>query len=136
MKDIVFCIINLGKTKSGFDFERVSPGVTRATTVYLHPIFAGYDFTAKIGSGAVRVQMQCINKGPRESIQFQATAVYGSISNSNQRKTIRLTAFIAFDYTPPNSSTMNGKTDKIIVIAKRSATGETFTQQISILLLI
>ena len=125
----------LGKTKSGFDFERISSGVTRATTVYLYPIFAGYDFTAKIGNSAVRVQMQCINKGPRERIQFQATAVYGSVSNSNQSKKIRSTAFIAFDYIPPNSSTMKGKTDRITVIAKRSVTGETFTQEIPILLL-
>ena len=80
------------------------------------------------------MQIQCINKGPRESIEFQATAVYGSISNSNQTKTIRSTAFIGFNYTPPNSTSSKGKADRVTVIAKRSVTQETCTQQIPILL--
>ena len=135
MKNYFSCVTDLGRTKSGFDFERISEEVSNATTIYLHPIFAGNDFTATIGNTSVRVQIQCINKGPRESIKFQVTAVYGSISNSNQTKTIRSTAFIGFNYTPPNSTSSNGKTDRVTVIAKRSVTDETFTQQIPILLL-
>ena len=121
---------------SGFNFERISRGVIRAATAYLRPIFAGYDFTAKIGKGPVIVQMQCINKGPRESIKFQAKAQYGSISNPRQTKKIRSTAYISLKYTPPNSSLKKGKTDRVTVIATRTSTGEIITQQVSILLLI
>ena len=81
------------------------------------------------------MQVQCINKGPRESIQFQAAAVYGSVPNSSQTKTIRSTAFIGFDYAPPSSTTFKGKTDRVTVIAKRSVTNEIYTQKIPILLL-
>ena len=128
LKYIGICFTYLGKAMSGFDFERISRGVIRAATAYLRPIFAWYDFTAKIGKGSVIVQMQCINK---ETIKFQAKARYGSISNPRQIKKIRSTT-----YTPPNSSLKKGKTDKITVIATRASTGEIFTQQISILLLI
>ena len=136
MKYIAICVFILGKTLSGFDFERISSGVIRATTAYLRPIFAGYDFTAKIGKGPVIVQMQCINKGPRESINFQAKAQYGSISNPRQTRTIRKTAFISFRYTPPTSSEKKGKTDRITILATRPSNGEIFTQQVSVLLLI
>ena len=136
MKYFSICTTVLGKTTSGFDFERISPGVIHATTAYLRPIFAGYDFTAKIGKGPVIVQIQCINKGPRDSVKFQAKAQYGSISNPRQTRKIRSTAFISFRYTPPKSSTKKGKTDRITVIATRTSTGEIFTQQVSILLLL
>ena len=136
LKYIGICFTYLGKTISGFNFERISHGVIRAATAYLRPIFAGYDFTAKIGKGPVVVQMQCINKGLRESIIFQAKAQYGSISNPSQTKKIRSMAFIPFRYTPPNSFLKKVKTDRITVIATRTSTGEIFTQQISILLLI
>ena len=136
LKYIEICITILGKTISGLNFERISHGVIRATTAYLRPIFAGYDFTAKIGKGPVTVQIQCINKGPKESIKFQAKAQYGSISNPRQTMKIRSSAFISFRYTPPNSSTKKGKTDRITIIATRTSTGEIFTQQVSILLLI
>ena len=136
LKYIRICFTYLGKTMSGFDFERTSRGVIRAAAAYLRPMFAGYDFTAKIGKGSVIVQNQCINKGPRETIKFQAKVRYGSISNPRQTKKIRSTAYISFRYTPPNSSLKKGKTDKITVIATRTFTGEIFTQQISVLLLI
>ena len=136
LKYIGICFTYLGKTISGFNFERISHGVIRAATAYLRPIFAGYDFTVKIGKGPVVVQMQCINKGHRESITFQAKAQYGSISNPIQTKKIRSTAFISFRYTPPNSFLKKGKTGRVTVIATRTSTGEIFTQQISILLLI
>ena len=96
------CFTNLGKTTSGFNFERNSRGVIRATTGYLRPIFAGYDFKAKIGGGPVTVQTQYLNKGPRESKKIEAK--FGSISNSNQTKIVRSTTFILFSYTPPRSS--------------------------------
>ena len=136
LKYIAICITILGKTLSGFDFERISRGVIRAATAYLRPIFAGYDYTAKIGKGPVRVQMQCINKGPGENIKFQAKAQYGSISNPRQTRKIRKTAFISFRYTPPNTSEKKGKTDRITVLATRTSNGEIFTQQVSVLLLI
>ena len=135
MTCISTCTTVLGKTKSGFNFERISRGVIRATTAYLRPIIAGYDFTAKIGKGPVIVQIQCINKGPRDSITFQAKAQYGSISNPRQTRKIRSTGFISFRYTPPNSSAKKGKTDRITVIATRTSTGEIFTQQVKVLLL-
>ena len=78
--------------------------------------------------------MQYINKGPRESIKFQAKAKFGSISNPNQTKVVRSTTFILFSYTPPNSSSKKGKTERITVTATKS-TGELFSQQVSILLL-
>ena len=136
MKYIAICITILGKTLSGFNFERISSGVIHAATAYLRPIFAGYDFTAKIGKGPITVQMQCINKGPRENIKFQAKAQYGSISNPTQTRKIRNTAFISFRYTPPSSSEKKGKTDRITVLATRTSNGEIFTQQVSVLLLI
>ena len=80
--------------------------------------------------------MQCINKGARENIKFQAKAKYGSISNPNQTKKIRSMAFISFRYTPPTSLAKKGKTDRFTVIATRSSTSEIFTQQVSILLLL
>lgn len=80
--------------------------------------------------------MQCINKGVRENIKFQAKAKYGSISNPNQTKKIRSMAFISFRYTPPTSPAKKGKTDRFTVIATRSSTSEIFTQQVSILLLL
>ena len=46
-KHIGTCFAYLGKTKSGFNFERISHGVIRAATAYLRPIFAGYDFQRK-----------------------------------------------------------------------------------------
>ena len=127
------CFTNLGKTTSGFNFERNSRGVIRATTGYLRPIFAGYDFKAKIGGGPVTVQTQYLNKGPRESKKIEAK--FGSISNSNQTKIVRSTTFILFSYTPPRSSWKKGKTDRITVTATKSS-GETFSQQVPILLLI
>ena len=78
--------------------------------------------------------MQYINKGPRESIKFQAKAKFGSISNPNQTKVVRSTTFILFSYTSPNSSSKKGKTERITVTATKSS-GETFSQQVSILLL-
>ena len=135
LKYIAIRITILGKTLSGFDFERISRGELRAATAYLRPIFAGYDFTAKIGKGPVIVQVQCINKGQRENIKFQAKAQYGSISNPRQTRKIRKTAFISFRYTPPSSSEKKGKTDRITVLATRTSNGEIFSQQISVLLL-
>ena len=136
LKYIRICFTYLGKTMSGFDFERISHGVIRAATAYLRPLFAGYDFITKTGKGPTIVQMQFINKGPRETVKFQAKARYGSISNPRQTKNIRSTAYISFRYAPPNSSLKKGKTDKITVIATRTFIGEIFTQQISVLLLI
>ena len=136
LKYIRICFTYLGKTMSGFDFERISHGVIRAATAYLRPLFAGYDFITKTGKGPTIVQMQFINKGPRETVKFQAKARYGSISNPRQTKNIRSTAYISFRYAPPNSSLKKGKTDKITVIATRTSTGEIFTQHVAILLLI
>ena len=132
LKYIRICFTYLGKTMSGFDFERISRGVIRAVTAYLRPLFAGYDFITKIGKGPTIVQMQFINKGPRETAKFQAKARYGSISNPRQTKKIRSIVYISFRYAPPNSSLKKGKTDK----TTRTSTGEMFTQHVSVLLLI
>ena len=132
--NIALYTTNLGKTTSGFNFERTSSGVIHAPTAYLRPIFAAYDFIAKIAGGPVIVRIEYINKGPRERMMFQAKAKYGSISNPNQTKKIGSTAFISFKYKPPSSSTKKGKTDIITVAAARYFTGEIFTQQVSILL--
>ena len=66
---------------------------------------------------------------------LQPKAKFGSISNPNQIKTVRSTTFILFSYTPLNSSSKKGKTDRITVTATKSS-GETFSQQVPILLLI
>ena len=87
-----------------------------------------------MGRGSVTVQIQCINKGPQQRIQFQAKTAYGSISNRYQNKNIRSTGFVSFMYTPPNSSAKKGKADRITVTAKKPSTGETFSQDVSILL--
>ena len=132
--NVVFCPTNLGKTISGFSFERISRGVIHAPTACFRPIFAGYDFTVKIASGPVIIRIEYINKGPSERINFQAKAKYGSISNSNQTKKIGSTAFISFKYKPPSSYTKKEKTDIITVAAASNFTGKIFTQQVLILL--
>ena len=126
--------IYLGKTKAGNMFERTSHGILLATTAYLHPIKAGYDFTVKMGKGVVPVQFLCINKGPRETIKFTGNSQYGKISNPNQTKTIRTISFLSFRYTPPNDMTKKGKTDRIVVVAERP-NGEKFSQEVPILLM-
>lgn len=127
-------IFSSGKTNSGYNFERISRGIIRATTAYLRPISAGNDFTATVGNGSVTVQIQCINKGPEEDITFTAEAVYGSISNSTQTKYIESMDFISFSYTPFDVSDNIGRADRITVTAKRSSDDEVFNQHVSILL--
>ena len=123
-----------GKTNSGYNFERISRGIIRATTAYLRPIFAGNDFTATVGNGSVTVQILCINKGPQEEMKFIAEAVYGSISNSTQTKYIESMDSISFSYTPFDISENIGKADRITITAERFSDDEVFNQHVSILL--
>ena len=123
-----------GKTNSGYNFERISRGIIRATTVYLRPIFADNDFTATVGNGSVTVQIQCINKGPEEEITFTTEAVYGSISKSTQTKYIQSMDFISFSYSPFDILENIGKADRITITANRSSDVKTFNQHVSILL--
>jgi len=133
--DVPFKIRLSGRTQSGHNFERISSGIAKAATAYMRATFAGNEFTATIGKGAVTAQVQVLNIGDEDTITFNVAASIGSIQTKSQSKNIRNMGFIQIGYIPPRDISKHGKVDRITITARKRKTGEIFTQNISILLI-
>merc|ERR1719494_382137 len=94
-----------GQTQSGFAFERMSRGLSRPESTFMRATFAGNE----------------------------ATATFGRVSPSSQRRMIRRGAFIQLSYDAPRDRDKQGKTESIVVTVT-SRSGVKFSTYIRMLL--
>ncbi|XP_057291700.1 hemicentin-1-like [Hydractinia symbiolongicarpus] len=122
-----------GQTKTGAPFERISRGVSKASNVFVRPMFAGDEFTVTSGERNVAVQVQALVFGSSESqpLTFTVKARRGSITRSAS-KNIRKMGYVKLIYNAPTG--MKGKTETIGVTVTNTRTGEKSTNLFSILL--
>lgn len=124
-----------GKTRRGLNFERTTEQATTTAQVVFKTMFAGDEFSAKIGSAAVRIMnVLFIKKGNEETVKITAKAKYGTVTPAEQTKGVRARGFFFLQYKPPTNSALAGLSDYVTIQASYRP-GEITTHRISILLL-
>ncbi|XP_057291426.1 hemicentin-1-like isoform X2 [Hydractinia symbiolongicarpus] len=122
-----------GQTNSGAPIERLSRGISRATNVFVRPVYAGDEFTVSSGQTNVVVQVQALVFGSSQAqlLTITAKARWGTITNTKS-ETITNIGYVNLIYNAPTD--MRGKTDVIRVTVTNTQSREESTNFFSILM--